>query len=156
MWFWQTQCMRWTENPQNVVQLHEITQIVQGRSSVGQSATFGMQKSQVRVLLPLQKTLGSSSVGQSNGLYMGSKPQQKSVWYDRKIKWFKSIHIANPQVVGSSPSYPAKVEVASYCVVQLHSVRKGIMVQQSCTSKGFNFYIGYGSAWCGHLTVTQE
>ena len=27
----------------------------------------------------------------------------------------------------------------------------------SLTCKGFGlFYIGHGSAWCGHLTVTQE
>ena len=47
--FWQTWCMRRTENPENVVRLHETPQHG-GDSSVGQNAGLWIRKSQVRNL----------------------------------------------------------------------------------------------------------
>ena len=47
MEFWQTRCMRRTENPENVVRFHE-TPLHGGNSSAGQNAGLWIRRSRVR------------------------------------------------------------------------------------------------------------
>ena len=82
MEFWQTRCMRRTENPENVVRFHE-TPLHGGNSSAGQNAGLWIRRSRVRIF-PFPH-------------------------HARMVKWL-TRRSAKPLLAGSSPEFPTDQE----------------------------------------------
>ena len=117
MEFWQTRCMRRTENPENVVRFHEPP-LHGGNSSAGQTAGLWIRRSRVRSPFFTQTmeawVSGRNHLSAKEAVLRGSKVRIFPFpHHARMVKWL-TRRSAKPLLAGSSPAPGSHRELAQW------------------------------------------